>query len=86
MGTQLETMLTQRGVEGQFLLATAALDGEKASFDAVLEAVRTRSTPDQVLRRSAFVASKTILKKRGYIALPAFRTRTAWHDGEVFTT
>ncbi|CAM9703967.1 unnamed protein product, partial [Ascophyllum nodosum] len=45
---ELETMLTQRGFGGQSLLATAAANGEKASFEAVLEAVRTRLTPDQV--------------------------------------
>ena len=31
------------------MLATAAANGEKASFGDVLEAVRTRLTPDQVL-------------------------------------
>ena len=51
MGTQLETLLTQRGFQGKSLLATAAEFGNKASFEAVLEAVRTRLTPDQVLRR-----------------------------------
>ena len=51
MGTQLETLLTQRGFRGKSLLAAAALQGNKASFEAVLEAVRTRITPDQVLRR-----------------------------------
>ena len=51
MGTQLEAMLTQRGFQGQSLLATAAVNGEKTFFEAVLEAVRTRLTPDQVLRR-----------------------------------
>ena len=51
MGTQLEILLTQRGFQGRSLLATAALQGNKASFEAVLGAVRTRLTPDQVLRR-----------------------------------
>ena len=51
MGTQLETLLTQRGLNGRSLLATAARYGNKASFEAVLEAIRTRLTPDQVLRR-----------------------------------
>ena len=51
MGTQLETLLTQRGLRGRSLLAKAALQGEKASFEAVLEAVRTRLTADQVLGR-----------------------------------
>ena len=52
MGTQLKTLLTQRDFKGRSLLATAAANGEKASFEAVLEAVRTRLTSDQVLRRS----------------------------------
>ena len=51
MGTKLETLLTQRGFNGLSLLVTAAVSGDKASFEAVLEAVRTRLTPDQVLRR-----------------------------------
>ncbi|CAN0435357.1 unnamed protein product [Ascophyllum nodosum] len=46
---ELETLLTQRGFFGRSLLATAALQGNKASFEAVLEAVRTRLTPNQVL-------------------------------------
>ncbi|CAN0477275.1 unnamed protein product, partial [Ascophyllum nodosum] len=41
---EMETLLTQRGFKGQSLLATAAVSGDKASFEAVLEAVRTRLT------------------------------------------
>ncbi|CAN0208686.1 unnamed protein product, partial [Ascophyllum nodosum] len=48
MGTQLENLLTHRGFKGRSLLSAAAKVGDKTSFEAVLEAVRTRSTPDQV--------------------------------------
>ena len=51
MGTQLETLLTQRGSKDWSLLSAAAINENKGSFEAVLKAVRTRLTPDQVLRR-----------------------------------
>ena len=46
--TQMETLLLQRGRQGRPLLSTAAREGDKASFEAVLEALRTRLTPDKV--------------------------------------
>ena len=51
MGTQLEALLTQRGSKDWSLLSAAAVNENKAAFKAVLEAVRTRLMPDQVLRR-----------------------------------
>ena len=50
MGTQLENLLTHRGFKGRSLLSVAAKVGNKDSFEAVLEAVQTRLTPDQVSR------------------------------------
>ena len=46
--TQMETLLLQRGFRGRSLLSTAAQKGDNASFEAVLDALRTRLTPDQV--------------------------------------
>ncbi|CAN0070334.1 unnamed protein product, partial [Ascophyllum nodosum] len=45
---ELETSLHQRGFEGRSLLSNAALQGDRSSIEAVLDAVRTRLTPDQV--------------------------------------
>ena len=47
----METLLTQRGSKDWSLLSAAAVNENKASFKAVLEAIRTRLIPDQVLRR-----------------------------------
>ncbi|CAN0208816.1 unnamed protein product, partial [Ascophyllum nodosum] len=45
---ELETLLTQRGFKGRPLLSATARHGDKASFEAVFDTVRTRLTPDQV--------------------------------------
>ncbi|CAN0208556.1 unnamed protein product, partial [Ascophyllum nodosum] len=44
----METLLTQRGSKDWSLLSAAAVNENKASFKAVLEAIRTRLIPDQV--------------------------------------
>ena len=50
MSTQLEEMLTDKDFLGRSLLAAAASMGNKDNFEAVLDAVRTRLTDDQVRR------------------------------------
>ncbi|CAN0426308.1 unnamed protein product, partial [Ascophyllum nodosum] len=39
---EMETLLLQRGPQNRSLLSTAALLGDKPSFEAVLDALRTR--------------------------------------------
>ena len=46
--TQLQILLLERGYRGRSLLSTAALEGDKTSFEAVLDALQTRLRHDQV--------------------------------------
>ena len=50
MGTQLESLLTEKDNEGWSLLGIVAFHGDKTTFEAVLDAILTRLTPDQVRR------------------------------------
>ena len=50
MGTQLESLLTERNNDSRSLLDIVARFGDMTSFEAVFDAIRTRLTPDQVRR------------------------------------
>ena len=45
---QLQMLLLERGYRGRSLLSTAALEGDKASFETIFGALKTGLSSDQV--------------------------------------
>ena len=61
--TQMQILLLQRGFKGRSLLSIMALEGDKASYEALLGALRTGLSPDQ-MRCFHVLLKKTISRSR----------------------